>query len=451
MAQLIIYPKSDVTLNHSTSGSNGYSVLRDSSDSSYIYQNVTTNKYVEVISSFLMDDITLSHAAINSVTAVVRAMVTSNNGAKVDNITVTSPSSSGKYNDTPAYNTFTDYSISLTAADLGFSTSTIGVEETYSDRQFSISTRAEKTTSKKADFECRISEFYIIVDYTSTITADSVTVNFTFGPNLIKNSEDTNFANDTLSRYHGWAFDFDNMPDQAAFYTSNDWYNYRKDESCYGWFHQVHGISHCKQKTLEGIPKGASIGTWGQYYQDRMTNTIDGFGCAMRWTLNGNLVQPSTYDITAIHNIQTNVTLVGEIYEVAQIRLHIGDGITSATAAPNYIYATSDYVTPVDTVYMNAMAASPNANIVWTIGDTELTGASISSILDATTTETSTRTVFDATITDHFKYIDIYVKDANQAVSKKNQIYIGNSLIKEIYIGTTPIKEVYIGTIKIYG
>jgi len=134
MAQLIIYPKSDVTLNHLTSGSNGYSVLRDSSDSSYIYQNVTTNKYVEVISSFLMDDITLSHAAINSVTAVVRAMVTSNNGAKVDNITVTSPSSSGKYNDTPAYNTFTDYSISLTAADLGFSTSTIGVEETYSNR-----------------------------------------------------------------------------------------------------------------------------------------------------------------------------------------------------------------------------------------------------------------------------------------------------------------------------
>ena len=153
MAQLIIYPKSDVTLNHSTSGSNGYSVLRDSSDSSYIYQNVTTNKYVEVISSFLMDDITLSHAAINSVTAVVRAMVTSNDGAKVDNITVTSPSSSGKYNDTPAYNTFTDYSISLTAADLGFSTSIIGVEETYSDRQFSISTRAEKSTRKKADFE----------------------------------------------------------------------------------------------------------------------------------------------------------------------------------------------------------------------------------------------------------------------------------------------------------
>lgn len=34
---------------------------------------------------------------------------------------------------------------------------------------------------------------------------------------------------------------------------------------------------------------------------------------------------------------------------------------------------------------------------------------------------------------------------------KKNQIYIGDKLIKEVYIGTSKVKEVYIGDIKIYG
>lgn len=59
-----------------------------------------------------------------------------------------------------------------------------------------------------------------------------------------------------------------------------------------------------------------------------------------------------------------------------------------------------------------------------------------------------TGTSSNTAITESVDYYPIWRLNSEQ---KKNQIYIGDKLIKEIYIGTNKVKEVYIGTTKIYG
>ena len=172
MATMLIYPNQDVSLGHSTSGNNGYSVLRDTDDSSYIYQSVTTNDFVTLDSVFNFDSITLSNMVINSVSAIVRMQTTGSNGVNMAYMQVIGSNSNPKYVTDPTYNNFTNCSFALTINDIGASSNTIVTSETHSNIQLTLETRVKKTTSSKPNFEIQISEFYIVIDYTSTETND---------------------------------------------------------------------------------------------------------------------------------------------------------------------------------------------------------------------------------------------------------------------------------------
>lgn len=441
MAQIILRPLSDSSLAHNTTGSNGYSVLSDSSDSTYIYQSVTSNNYVTITSSFTLDTSSLANCTINSVTALVRAQVTSDDGAKVDYIQVTGPTNNGKYNDTPEYNSFTDYSITLGYADLGLSSAVVSSLTSIGGGTFSIATKSKKSTRKKADFECQISEFYIIVDY--TIAADTVSINFKFGAGLVR-STGSDRANDNLTKYHAWAYRYNDMSaaQQELFY-STDRMNASIDMSYRdGTVLQTKILTNCQEKTMEGIPIGDAVAVYGE------NSNSTGFGQVMRWSDSaGNLITPATYQVTALMDIQTNRTIYAELYDVAQVRLHLDNTISAATATTNYTHTQSLNVTEVDTVNLSATAINSNPSIQWTIGQTTLSGASISGTFSTTTTETTTEN--DSAIT--YKYIDIYVTDLNANNNTINQIYIGNTHINDLYVGNTKVSAVYIGTTKIYG
>lgn len=170
MATMLIYPNQDVSLGHSTSGNNGYSVLRDTDDSSYIYQSVTTNDFVTLDSVFNFDSITLSNMVINSVSAIVRMQTTGSEGVNMAYMQVIGSNSNPKYFTDPTYNNFTNCSFSLTINDIGASNSTIVASETHNNIQLILETSVKKTTSSKPNFEIQISEFYIVIDYTSTET-----------------------------------------------------------------------------------------------------------------------------------------------------------------------------------------------------------------------------------------------------------------------------------------
>lgn len=170
MATMLIYPNQDVSLGHSTNGSNGYSVLRDTDDSSYIYQSVTTNDYVILDSVFNFDSITLSNMVINSVSAIVRMQTTGSEGVNMAYMQVIGNSSNPKYVTDPTYNNFTNCNFSLTINDIGVSNSTIVASETHNNIQLTLETKVKKTTSRKPNFQIQISEFYIVIDYTSTGT-----------------------------------------------------------------------------------------------------------------------------------------------------------------------------------------------------------------------------------------------------------------------------------------
>lgn len=179
MATLKLYPKSDATLAHLSTASDGHTALRDNSDGSYIYQHVNNTNFISLVSTFYFDTYSLKNVTINSVSAVARALVTSNDGVNFAHIKVTGAASNDSHTSTPGYNTWTEYSFKLKIGDIGLNNAVITTRETYNNLQFSLETRIKKTTSNKADFDLQISEFYIVVDYTidgSTYDGDQVLI-----------------------------------------------------------------------------------------------------------------------------------------------------------------------------------------------------------------------------------------------------------------------------------
>lgn len=179
MAILKLYPRADANFAHLSTASDGHTALRDIDDNSYIYQHVDNTNFVTLTSTFYFDTYSLKNVTINSVSAVVRARVTSNDGVNFAHMKITGAVSSDSYASTPGYNTWTDCSFKLKIGDIGLSSATITTRETHENLQFSLESRVKKTTSSKADFDLQIAEIYIVVDYTvdgSTYDGDQVLI-----------------------------------------------------------------------------------------------------------------------------------------------------------------------------------------------------------------------------------------------------------------------------------
>ena len=170
MAIITLRPSSDVTLNHScSSGSSGYAMIGESSAddaSTYIYQSVSGTSSATVTSTFnLGGTLPTGSFKIISATLYVRA----------------ASSGSGTYSGT--YKLSTDSSASSMSLSTSFQTSSTTataaslIGETYTSSDFpaltiTISTNGNKSSSKDSNFQVRVTQAYLELEYEEVIVEE---------------------------------------------------------------------------------------------------------------------------------------------------------------------------------------------------------------------------------------------------------------------------------------
>lgn len=162
MATLILRPVSDESLNHScNSGTSGYSLISESSaddDSTYIYQTVSSTSSASVTSSFTLGGTMPSGLfKIIGATLYVRGK------------------SSADYTYSGTYQLSIDSSASSMSLSTSYQTSSNGVatsliNNTYTSLNFpslsvTITTAGEKSSSKNSNFQIRITQIYLELEY----------------------------------------------------------------------------------------------------------------------------------------------------------------------------------------------------------------------------------------------------------------------------------------------
>lgn len=171
MATLILRPVSDESLNHScNSGSSGYSLISESSaddDSTYIYQTVSSTSSASVTSSFTLGGTMPSGLfKITGATLYVRGR------------------SSADYTYSGTYQLSIDSSASSMSLSTSYQTSsstgvaTSLINNTYTSLNFpslsvTITTAGKKSSSKNSNFQIRITQIYLELEYEEIIEDSS--------------------------------------------------------------------------------------------------------------------------------------------------------------------------------------------------------------------------------------------------------------------------------------
>lgn len=167
MATLILRPVSDESLNHScSSGSSGYAMISESSsddDSTYIYQTVSSTSSVSVTSSFTLGGTMPSGSfKITGATLYVRGR------------------SSANYTYSGTYQLSIDSSASSMSLSTSYQTSSNTevaaslINNTYTSSNFpslsvTITTAGNKSQSKNSNFQIRVTQIYLELDYEEII------------------------------------------------------------------------------------------------------------------------------------------------------------------------------------------------------------------------------------------------------------------------------------------
>ena len=172
MATLILRPVSDESLNHScNSGSSGYSLISESSsddDSTYIYQTVSSTSSASATSSFTLGGTIPSGSfKITGATLYVRGR------------------SSADYKYSGTYQLSIDSSASSMSLSTSYQTSsntevaTSLINNTYTSSNFpslsvTITTAGKKSSSKNSNFQIRVTQIYLELEYEEIIEDNSI-------------------------------------------------------------------------------------------------------------------------------------------------------------------------------------------------------------------------------------------------------------------------------------
>ena len=167
MATLILRPVSDESLNHScNSGPSGYSLISESSaddDSTYIYQTVSSTSSASVTSSFTLGGTMPSGSfKITGATLYVRGR------------------SSANYTYSGTYQLSIDSSASSMSLSTSYQTSsntgvaTSLINNIYTSSNFpslsvTITTAGKKSSSKNSNFQIRVTQIYLELEYEEII------------------------------------------------------------------------------------------------------------------------------------------------------------------------------------------------------------------------------------------------------------------------------------------
>lgn len=167
MATLILRPVSDESLNHScNSGTSGYSLISESSaddDSTYVYQTVSSTSSASVTSSFTLGGTMPSGSfKITGATLYVRGR------------------SSADYTYSGTYQLSIDSSASSMSLSTSYQTSsstgvaTSLINNTYTSSNFpslsvTITTAGKKSQNKNSNFQIRVTQIYLELEYEEII------------------------------------------------------------------------------------------------------------------------------------------------------------------------------------------------------------------------------------------------------------------------------------------
>lgn len=167
MATLILRPVSDESLNHScNSGTSGYSLISESSaddDSTYVYQTVSSTSSASVTSSFTLGGTMPSGSfKITGATLYVRGR------------------SSADYTYSGTYQLSIDSSASSMSLSTNYQTSsstgvaTSLINNTYTSSNFpslsvTITTAGKKSQNKNSNFQIRVTQIYLELEYEEII------------------------------------------------------------------------------------------------------------------------------------------------------------------------------------------------------------------------------------------------------------------------------------------
>ena len=167
MATLILRPVSDESLKHScSSGSSGYAMISESSsddDSTYVYQTVSSTSSASVKSSFTLGGTMPSGSfKITGATLYVRGR------------------SSADYTYSGTYQLSIDSSASSMSLSTSYQTSsstgvaTSLINNTYTSSNFpslsvTITTTGKKSSTKDDDFQIRVTQVYLELEYEEVI------------------------------------------------------------------------------------------------------------------------------------------------------------------------------------------------------------------------------------------------------------------------------------------
>ena len=176
MATLILRPVSDESLGHRcSSGSSGYAMISESSsddDSTYVYQTVSKTSSASVTSSFTLGGTMPSGSfKITGATLYVRARTTSTN----------------IHNGTYKLSIDDDLLGHIIALDTSYQTSSstdVGaslINNTYTSSTFPsisviISTTGSKESSKNSNYQIRITQAYLELEYEAVAVEDNPTI-----------------------------------------------------------------------------------------------------------------------------------------------------------------------------------------------------------------------------------------------------------------------------------
>ena len=173
MATLILRPVSDESLNHScSSGSSGYAMISESSsddDSTYVYQTVSNTSSASVTSSFTLGGTMPSGSfKITGATLYVRGRSNAADDKYSGTYQLSIDSSASSMSLSTSYQT---------SSSTGVATSLIN--NTYTSSNFpslsvTITTAGKKSSSKNSNFQIRVTQIYLELEYEEIIEDNSI-------------------------------------------------------------------------------------------------------------------------------------------------------------------------------------------------------------------------------------------------------------------------------------
>lgn len=164
---MILRPVSDYYLKHACStGSSGYMMVNETvadNDSTYIYQTIS-NTSSEYLDSRFVFGSNGSHAGkftVNSVTFTVTARTTTKHNKDISHISYWVAGGTQQSDVTKDY---TNFSISYSAAELGIANR---VYNSFDEGDFeaTVQTTGLKSDEKHDDFQIRVTQLYLTIDY----------------------------------------------------------------------------------------------------------------------------------------------------------------------------------------------------------------------------------------------------------------------------------------------